>query len=171
MKRISVKSITKKIIAPVMALGIMLGVGIAPAHALNEAVYTPAQEKITDYVAPVSPVIPSCGLEGLTGIVENISLTPSGTTVYDFTDGAYVLLNHEKNIYEFAPAFMGDWTYELENERSLAMCVLTYLENTGVLEVTGSKWFDDGSIELTIERENKISHLSFEGAGDGWYCE
>lgn len=169
--KISMKPIAKKVIAPVMALGLMLGT--APAHAQNKAANIPAQitEKNFDHVAPASPVIPSCGLEGLTGIVENISLTPSGTTVYDFTDGAYVLLNHEKNIYEFAPAFMGDWTYELENERSLAMCVLTYLENTGVLEITGSKWFDDGSIELTIERENKISHLSFEGAGDGWYCE
>lgn len=45
-------------------------------------------------------------------------------------DGSWVFVNEEKRIYEFAPASMGDWSYELDNLLQLSRCVSTYLENT-----------------------------------------
>ena len=49
---------------------------------------------------------------------------------YILKDGSWVFINEEKNIYEFAPACMGDWSYELDNLLQLSRCVSTYLENT-----------------------------------------
>lgn len=60
-------------------------------------------------------------------IERTITQSEDGDILTELSDGSFIIINEEKNIYEFQPVDLGDWSYELSSKTELDKIVQTYI--------------------------------------------
>ena len=59
----------------------------------------------------------------------NTYINNSNSNIIEFNDNSYVVINHDKNIYEFYAAECGDYEIQASNQIELINIIKTYMFN------------------------------------------
>lgn len=59
----------------------------------------------------------------------NTYINNSNSNIIEFNDSSYVVINHDKNIYEFYAAECGDYEIQASNQIELINIIKTYMFN------------------------------------------
>lgn len=61
--------------------------------------------------------------------IVNTYINKSNNNIIEFNDNSYVVINHDKNIYEFYTAECGDYEIQASNQIELINIIKTYMVN------------------------------------------
>ena len=61
--------------------------------------------------------------------IVNTYINNSNSNIIEFNDNSYVVINHDKNIYEFYAAECGDYEIQASNQIELINIIKTYMFN------------------------------------------
>ena len=92
--------------------------------------------------------------------IVNTYINKSNNNIIEFNDNSYVVINHDKNIYEFYAAECGDYEIQASNQIELNNIIKTYMVNKynmDYLEVENNSIFKNdilAYIPPTEENEN-----------------
>ena len=92
--------------------------------------------------------------------IVNTYINKSDNNIIEFNDNSYVVINHDKNIYEFYAAECGDYEIQASNQIELSNIIKTYMinkYNMNDLEVENNSIFKNdilAYIPPTEENEN-----------------
>ena len=92
--------------------------------------------------------------------IVNTYINKSDNNIIEFNDNSYIVINHDKNIYEFYAAETGDYEIQASNQIELVNITKTYMVNKynmDDLEVENNSIFKNdilAYIPPTEEKEN-----------------
>lgn len=92
--------------------------------------------------------------------IVNTYINKSNNNIIEFNDNSYVVINHDKNIYEFYTAECGDYEIQASNQIELINIIKTYMVNKynmDDLEVENNNIFKNDILAYTpveAEKEN-----------------
>ena len=61
--------------------------------------------------------------------IVNTYINKSNNNIIEFNDNSYVVINHDKNIYEFYAAECGDYEIQARDQKELKNILITYMIN------------------------------------------
>ena len=76
-------------------------------------------------------------------------VTDSNSTVIEFNDNSYAVINYSKDIYEFIPCELGDWEVKVNNKDELIMVIKSYMSykyNMHDAEIENDEIFKNGNL-------------------------
>ena len=85
-------------------------------------------------------------------------ITESGNTVIEFNDKTSVVINQDKNIFEFYPIECGDWEIKVNNHDNLINVIKSYMNNKYDMtyqEVENNSIFKNDILAYTPPTEEK----------------
>ena len=88
----------------------------------------------------------------------NTYVNKSNNNIIEFNDNSYVVINHDKNIYEFYAAECGDYEIQASNQIELINIIKTYMVNKynmDDLEVENNSIFKNDILAYTPPTEEK----------------
>ena len=89
----------------------------------------------------------------------NTYVNKSNNNIIEFNDNSYVVINHDKNIYEFYAAECGDYEIKARDQKELKNILITYMINKYNLsesEVNKDNIFKNDILASEGERERGI---------------
>lgn len=91
--------------------------------------------------------------------IVNTYVNKSNNNIIEFNDNSYIVINHDKNIYEFYAAECGDYEIQASNQIELINIIKTYMVNKynmDDLEVENNSIFKNNILAYTpdVEKEN-----------------
>lgn len=90
--------------------------------------------------------------------IVNTYVNKSNNNIIEFNDNSYVVINHDKNIYEFYAAECGDYEIQASNQIELINIIKTYMVNKynmDDLEVENNSIFKNDILAYTPPTEEK----------------
>ena len=81
----------------------------------------------------------------------NTYVNKSNNNIIEFNDNSYVVINHDKNIYEFYAAECGDYEIQASNHSELINIIKTYMTNKynmNDLEVENHSIFNNKNLTI-----------------------
>lgn len=81
----------------------------------------------------------------------NTYVNKSNNNIIEFNDNSYVVINHDKNIYEFYAAECGDYEIQASNQIELINIIKTYMinkYNMNDLEVENHSIFNNKNLTI-----------------------
>ena len=91
--------------------------------------------------------------------IVNTYVNKSNNNIIEFNDNSYVVINKEKNIYEFTPSECGDYEIKARDQKELKNILITYMINKYNLsesEVNKDNIFKNDILASEGERERGI---------------
>ena len=88
----------------------------------------------------------------------NTYVNKSNNNIIEFNDNSYVVINHNKNIYEFYAAECGDYEIQASNQIELINIIKTYMVNKynmDDLEVENNSIFKNDILAYTPPTEKR----------------
>lgn len=89
----------------------------------------------------------------------NTYINNSNSNIIEFNDNSYVVINKEKNIYEFTPSECGDYEIKARDQKELKNILITYMINKYNLsesEVNKDNIFKNDILASAEGKENNI---------------
>lgn len=83
--------------------------------------------------------------------IVNTYINKSDNNIIEFNDNSYVIINHDKNIYEFYAAECGDYEIPASNHSELINIIKTYMinkYNMNDLEVENHSIFNNKNLTI-----------------------
>ena len=90
--------------------------------------------------------------------IVNTYVNKSNNNIIEFNDNSYVVINHNKNIYEFYAAECGDYEIQASNQIELNNIIKTYMVNKynmDYLEVENNSIFKNDILAYTPDAEKE----------------
>ena len=90
--------------------------------------------------------------------IVNTYINKSNNNIIEFNDNSYVVINHDKNIYEFYAAECGDYEIQASNQIELSNIIKTYIinkYNMNDLDVENHSIFKNDILAYTPDAEKE----------------
>lgn len=90
--------------------------------------------------------------------IVNTYINKSNNNIIEFNDNSYIVINHNKNIYEFYAAECGDYEIKASNQIELINIIKTYMVNKynmDDLEVKNNSIFKNDILAYTPPTEKR----------------
>ena len=91
--------------------------------------------------------------------IVNTYINKSNSNIIEFNDNSYVVINHDKNIYEFYAAECGDYEIKAEDLEQLTNIIKTYMINK--YDISESELEKDNIFknDILVSEEGKESNI------------
>lgn len=89
----------------------------------------------------------------------NTYVNKSNNNIIEFNDNSYVVINHDKNIYEFYAAECGDYGIKAQDTKELKNILITYMINK--YDISESELDKDNIFknDILVSAEGKESNI------------
>ena len=89
----------------------------------------------------------------------NTYINNSNSNIIEFNDNSYVVINHDKNIYEFYAAECGDYEIQASNQIELINIIKTYMFNKYNMLESEVNQNDIFKNDILVSAEGKESNI------------
>ena len=89
----------------------------------------------------------------------NTYINNSNSNIIEFNDSSYVVINHDKNIYEFYAAECGDYEIQASNQIELINIIKTYMFNKYNMLESEVNQNDIFKNDILVSAEGKESNI------------
>ena len=91
--------------------------------------------------------------------IVNTYINNSNSNIIEFNDNSYVVINHDKNIYEFYAAECGDYEIQASNQIELINIIKTYMFNKYNMLESEVNQNDIFKNDILVSAEGKESNI------------
>ena len=91
--------------------------------------------------------------------IVNTYINNSNSNIVEFNDNSYVVINKEKNIYEFTPSECGDYEIQASNQIELINIIKTYMFNKYNMLESEVNQNDIFKNDILVSAEGKESNI------------
>ena len=91
--------------------------------------------------------------------IVNTYVNKSNNNIIEFNDNSYVVINKEKNIYEFTPSECGDYEIKAEDLEQLTNIIKTYMFNKYNMLESEVNQNDIFKNDILVSAEGKESNI------------
>ena len=91
--------------------------------------------------------------------IVNTYINNSNSNIIEFNDNSYVVINHDKNIYEFYAAECGDYEIQASNQIELINIIKTYMFNKYSMLESEVNQNDIFKNDILVSAEGKESNI------------
>ena len=91
--------------------------------------------------------------------IVNTYVNKSNNNIIEFNDNSYVVINKEKNIYEFTPSECGDYEIKARDQKELKNILITYMINKYNLSESELENDNIFKNDILVSAEGKESNI------------
>src|SRR5699024_12480131 len=91
--------------------------------------------------------------------IVNTYVNKSNNNIIEFNDNSYVVINKEKNIYEFTPSECGDYEIKSKDQKKLKNILITYMINKYNLSESELEKDNIFKNDILVSAEGKESNI------------
>ena len=91
--------------------------------------------------------------------IVNTYINKSNNNIIEFNDNSYVVINKEKNIYEFTPSECGDYEIKARDQKELKNILITYMINKYNLSESELEKDNIFKNDILVSAEGKESNI------------
>ena len=91
--------------------------------------------------------------------IVNTYVNKSNNNIIEFNDNSYVVINKEKNIYEFTPSECGDYEIKARDQKELKNILITYMINKYNLSESELEKDNIFKNDILVSAEGKESNI------------